>query len=419
MGNIDSPCRTCGTPLRHEVVDLGMSPLCESFLASDELDRMEPFYPLKVLVCAACSLVQLREYVSPAAIFGEYAYFSSYSDSWVRHAATYCTAMRQRLGLDAQSQVVELGSNDGYLLQHFRAAGVPVLGIEPAANVAATAAAKGVPTRVAFFGRTVAQALVAEGLAADLVVGNNVLAQVPQLNDFMAGIAALLKPGGVATLEFPHLERTIEGNQFDQVYHEHFSYFSLTAIEHLVARHGLVVHDVEELPSHGGSLRVFLGHVAAFSGRIAASVERVREREVVSGCTDPERLAAFGARVEATKRGLLRFLIEARETGRRVAGYGAPGKGNTLLNYCGIRTDLVDYLVDRNPYKHGRFTPGTHIPIHPVERIDETRPDYLLILPWNLKQEIMQQMRHVGSWGCRFVVPIPELAIVDAAGLAA
>lgn len=396
-----------------------MSPLCESFLASDELDRMEPFYPLRLLVCASCSLVQLKEYVSPAAIFGEYAYFSSYSDSWVRHAATYCAGIQDRLGLGAKSQVVELGSNDGYLLQHFRAAGVPVLGIEPAANVAAAAVAKGVPTRVAFFGCAVAQQLVAEGLAADLIVGNNVLAQVPDLNDFMGGIAALLKPRGVATLEFPHLERTIEGNQFDQVYHEHFSYFSLTAIEHLVARHGLVVHDVQELPSHGGSLRVFLGHAAAWSGAIDASVARLRRREVASGCTDPGQLAAFGGRVEATKRSLLRFLIEARAAGRRIVGYGAPGKGNTLLNYCGIRTDFLDYLVDRNPYKHGRFAPGTHIPIHPLERIDETRPDYLLILPWNLKQEIMQQMRHVGAWGCRFVVPIPELVVVDAADLAA
>lgn len=397
-----------------------MSPLCESFLAADKLDHMEPFYPLRVLVCASCSLVQLREYVSPQAIFGEYAYFSSYSDSWVRHAATYCAAMRERLDLGAASQVVELGSNDGYLLQHFRELGVPVLGIEPAANVAATAVAKGIPTRVAFFGKDVAQAIVEEGCAADLIVGNNVLAQVPDLNDFMGGIALLLKPAGVATLEFPHLERTIEGNQFDQVYHEHFSYFSLTAVEHLVARHGLMVVDVEELPSHGGSLRVFIAHNdAAGTSPMAARVAKLRAREVASGCTDPRRLAAFGTRVEATKRALLRFLIEAREQGRHVVGYGAPGKGNTLLNYCGIRTDMLDYVVDRNPYKHGRFTPGTHIPIHPVERIGETKPDYLLVLPWNLKQEIIQQMRQVSAWGCRFVVPIPELAVIDAAELAA
>lgn len=365
------------------------------------------FYPLRVLVCGECSLVQLREYVAPDHIFSEYAYFSSFSDSWVRHAERYCSAMRTRLGLDRASRVVELGSNDGYLLQHFHSQGVPVLGIEPAANVAAAATAKGVPTRVAFFGRQTAETLRAEGHAADLIVGNNVLAQVPDLNDFVGGIAILLKPTGMVTLEFPHLERTILGNQFDQVYHEHFSYFSLTAIEHLAARHGLRVVDVEELPSHGGSLRVFLRH-AAHGERPSAAVDRVRAREVAAGCTDPARLAAFGAEVEATKRRLLRFLVEAREAGARVVGYGSPGKGTTLLNYCGIRTDFLDYLVDRNPYKHGRFTPGTHIPIHPVERIDETRPDYLLILPWNLKDEIMAQLAHVRDWGGRFIVAVPE-----------
>jgi predicted TPR repeat methyltransferase len=404
--------------LRHQVLDLGMSPLCESFLAADQLDQMEPFYPLRVLVCASCSLVQLKAYVTPDHIFSEYAYFSSFSDSWVRHARRYCEMMRSRVGLDGSRQVVELGSNDGYLLQHFKAQGVPVLGIEPAANVAASAIARGIPTRVAFFGVATARALVAEGLAADLIVGNNVLAQVPDLNDFVAGIAILLKPEGTVTLEFPHLERTIAGNQFDQVYHEHFSYFSLTSIIHMAARHGLAVVDVDELPSHGGSLRVYLQH-AAHAGAPAPAVERVRAAEVAFGCTDPGRLARFGAEVEATKRHLLRFLLEARENGAHIVGYGAPGKGNTLLNYCGIRTDFLDYLVDRNPYKHGRFTPGTHIPIHPVERIDETRPDYLVILPWNLKDEIMRQMQHVAGWGCRFVVPIPSLAVIPAEGVAA
>lgn len=411
-------CRSCGAVLRHEVLDLGMSPLCESFLAADQLDQMESFYPLRLLVCASCSLVQLRAYVTPGHIFSEYAYFSSFSDSWVRHAERYCRMMHGRLGLDGSSRVVELGSNDGYLLQHFEALGVPVLGIEPAANVAAAATARGVPTRVAFFGVTTARALVEEGLAADVIVGNNVLAQVPDLNDFVAGIGILLQPNGTVTLEFPHLERTIAGNQFDQVYHEHFSYFSLTAIIHMAARHHLAVVDVEELSTHGGSLRVFLQH-AAHAQAPSAAVERVRAREVAFGCTDPERLARFGAAVEATKRNLLRFLIGVRETGAHIVGYGAPGKGNTLLNYCGIRTDFLDYLVDRNPYKHGRFTPGTHIPIHPVERIDATKPDYLVILPWNLKDEIMRQMQHVSAWGCRFVVPIPQLAVIPAAGVAA
>ncbi|MCB1989951.1 MAG: methyltransferase domain-containing protein [Geminicoccaceae bacterium] len=419
MAELGPLCRSCGLELVHEVLDLGMSPLCESFLRSDQLDRAEAFYPLKVLACAGCGLVQLREYVSPDEIFGEYAYFSSFSESWVRHAAEYCRTMHGRLGLGGSSLVVELGSNDGYLLQHFGELGVPVLGIEPAANVAAAAEARGVPTRVAFFGTKVAGELLAEGRAADLIVGNNVLAQVPDLNDFVAGIALLLKPTGTATLEFPSLEQTIAGNQFDQVYHEHFSYFSLIAVEALVARHGLVVADVEELASHGGSLRVHLRQAREASG-IAPRVEALRARELAAGCADPARLAEFGSVVEATKRRLLSFLIEAREAGKRVVGYGAPGKGNTLLNYCGIRTDFLDYLVDRNPYKHGRFTPGTHIPIFPVERIAETRPDYLLILPWNLRREIVRQMAPViAPWGGRLVVPIPKLEVIEATEVAA
>lgn len=418
MSVVDPPCRICGTPLHDRVLDLGMSPLCEDFLPAARLDEMEPFYPLRVLICRACSLVQLRAYVSPDRIFGEYAYFSSYSASWVSHAAAYCAVMQSRLGLDARTRVVELGSNDGYLLQHFRERGIEVLGIEPAANVAAAAEARGVSTRVTFFGREVAERLATEGITADLVVGNNVLAQVPDLNDFVSGIKILLKPHGTATLEFPHLEQTIAGNQFDQVYHEHFSYFSLTALENLVARHGLLVCDVEELPSHGGSLRVFLRHSERTEPAVTAAVGRIRAREVAAGSTDPKRLAEFALRAERAKRNLLRFLIDAREAGERVVGYGAPGKGNTLLNYCGIRTDLIDYLVDRNPYKHGRFTPGTHIPIHPIERIDRTRPDYLLLMPWNLKREIVEQMRHAGSWGCRFVVAIPDLTVLTAEELA-
>ena len=406
-------CRSCGAALSHEVVDLGMSPLCESFLPADQLDAMERFYPLRLLVCAECCLVQLREYVSPDEIFTEYAYFSSFSDSWVRHALAYCEAMRDRLGLGASSRVVELASNDGYLLQHFVRMGVPVLGVEPAANVARAAEAKGVPTRVDFFGVRLARELVAEGIRADLIAGNNVLAQVPDVNDFVAGIAVLLAPGGVVTIEFPHLERTIAGCQFDQIYHEHFSYFSLLAAERIFARHGLTLFDVDELPTHGGSLRLYFRHAAAAAPAVSAAVDRLRARELAQGYDDPARLAAFRDVVEATKRSLLRFLIEAKAAGKRIAGYGAPGKGNTLLNYCGIRTDFVDFLVDRNPYKHGRFTPGTHIPIRPVEAIDAAKPDYLLILPWNLKHEIMQQMRHVGEWGCRFVVPIPSVEVIN------
>jgi SAM-dependent methyltransferase len=401
------------------MVDLGMSPLCESFLPAERLDHMEPFYPLDVRVCGSCLLVQLREYVSAGEIFSEYAYFSSFSDSWVRHAERYADAMTVRLGLEARSRVVELASNDGYLLQHFVRRGIPALGVEPAANVAAAATARGVPTRVAFFGQDLARLLVAEGSAADLVVGNNVLAQVPDINDFVAGIRILLKPSGTATLEFPHLLRTIEGNQFDQIYHEHFSYFSLLAVERIVSAHGLLLYDVEELPTHGGSLRIFLRPADAAGPAVTAKVGSLREAETKAGLADPTSYARFGARVAETKRKLLAFLIEAKSAGRRIAGYGAPGKGNTLLNYSGIRTDFLDYLVDRNPYKHGRFSPGTHIPIFPPEKIDETRPDLILILPWNLKSEIISQMRHVAEWGCQFVVPIPEVELVDPRRLAA
>ena len=405
-------CRLCGTTLTQSFVDLGMSPLCESFRAADELDDMERYYPLHVHVCGSCFLVQLKEYVSPEAIFGEYAYFSSYSTSWIAHAKAYCAMIERRLDLGPESLVIELASNDGYLLQHFLPAGVPVLGIEPAANVAKVAIGKGIETEVAFFGLQLAQALAAEGRSADLIVGNNVLAQVPDLNDFVAGMAWLIKPEGVITLEFPHLQRLIAENQFDTIYHEHFSYFSLVTIEALVARHGLKLIDVEELATHGGSLRVYLARTSSVRP-ISTRVAELLARERRAGFRDLATYASFGEQVKRTKRRLLAFLIEAKEAGKVICGYGAPGKGNTLLNYCGIGPDFIDFTVDRNPYKHGRFTPGMHIPIHPVEAIDDARPDYLLILPWNLKDEIAQQMRHVGDWGCRFVVPIPELTVID------
>ncbi|HJZ42871.1 MAG TPA: class I SAM-dependent methyltransferase [Hyphomicrobiaceae bacterium] len=405
-------CRLCGADLDRTFVDLGMSPLCESFLVREQLDAMEPYFPLHALVCGQCFLVQLKEYVSPEHIFREYAYFSSYSTSWVAHAKRYCEAIVQRLGLGADSLAVELASNDGYLLQHFAALRVPVLGIEPAANVAKVAIDKGVPTRVDFFGRRLAAVLVAEGKRADLIIGNNVLAQVPDLNDFTAGMAQLLKPEGVITLEFPHLERLIAENQFDTIYHEHFSYFSLVTIEALAERHSLKLIDVEELSTHGGSLRVYLAHENSARSP-AKSVADLLSREQRLGYRNLETYASFARQVQRTKRKLLTLLITAKEQGKRVCGYGAPGKGNTLLNYCGIGTDFLDFTVDRNPYKHGRFTPGMHIPIHPVEAIDEARPDYILILPWNLKHEILQQMSHVGRWGAKFIVPIPEATIVD------
>jgi SAM-dependent methyltransferase len=408
----DQRCRLCGKRLEHTFVDLGMSPLCESFLSADQLDSMEPFFPLHVQVCSNCFLVQLREYVSPEHIFSEYAYFSSYSTSWVAHAKAYCGMIKDRLGLGAKSLVVELASNDGYLLQHFLPLGVPVLGIEPAANVAKVAVEKGIPTRVAFFGVALAEKLVAEGLRADLIAGNNVLAQVPNLNDFVDGMRRLLKPEGVITLEFPHLLRLVEGNQFDTIYHEHFSYFSFVTIEKLAARHGLKLIDVEELPTHGGSIRVYLVQKASRRQHSKSVADMlVRERDL--GFLNIGTYASFAEQVRHTKRKLLELLIKAKDDGKRVCGYGAPGKGNTLLNYCGIGVDFLDFTVDRNPYKHGRFTPGMHIPIYDVDAINGTKPDYIFILPWNLRQEIVLQMRHIADWGGKFIVPIPEVEVVD------
>ena len=404
-------CRFCATALRHLVVDLGMSPLCESFRTADQLDQMEPFYPLRAYVCDRCFLVQVKEYVSPAAIFGEYAYFSAYSESWLAHARAYTDTIVERLGLGSASFVLELGSNDGYLLQYFVARGIPVLGIDPARNVAAAAQARGVRTLTALFDAETARALAAEGRQADLVIGNNVLAQVSDVNGFVAGIAAVLKPQGVATLEFPHLERLMEGVQFDTIYHEHFSYFSLVAVERIFAAHGLTLFDVEELPTHGGSLRVYARHAADDSPTVSERVTRLRARERAAGFEQIARYAAFGDRVHEVKHALLDFLIQCKRRGKTVAGYGAPGKGNTLLNYCGIREDLLAYTVDRNPYKQGKFLPGTHIPICPPDRIARTRPDYLLILPWNLRDEIMEQMAGIRAWGGQFVVPIPHVEV--------
>ena len=403
-------CRFCGGAL-HDFVDLGMSPLCESFLAVEKLNAVEPFYPLAAQVCGDCFLVQLQEYVAPEEIFTEYAYFSAFSDAWLEHARRYADAMTARLGLSAASRVVELGSNDGYLLQYFVAKGVSVLGIEPAANVAAAALKRGVPTRVKFFGAETARELVAEGIKADLVAGNNVLAQVPDLNSFVEGIRLILKPEGVCTIEFPHLLKTMVGNQFDQIYHEHFSYFSALTVERVFAAHGMRLFDVEELWTHGGSLRIFACLANATTRLMQPSVAALIAREREAGLDRLETYAAFVDQVRATKRKLLGFLIDAKSRNKRVAGYGAPGKGNTLLNYCGIRTDFLDYTVDRNPYKHGKYLPGTHIPIFAPEKIAETKPDYVLILPWNLRDEIAAQLAYIRDWGAKFVVPIPELTV--------
>jgi SAM-dependent methyltransferase len=406
-------CRFCHAGLHRTFVDLGMSPLCETFLEERELNRMEPFYPLHVYVCEQCLLVQLEEYVSPADIFTDYPYFSSYSESWLRHASRYVDAITERLALHPGSLVVELGSNDGYLLRHFVANGIPVLGIEPAENVAEVANAAGVRTRSVFFGPEVAEQLRGEGRAADLIVGNNVLAQVPDLNGFVAGINTLLADDGVVTIEFPHLLRLVAENQFDTIYHEHFSYFSFLVAERIFAAHGLRLFDVEELSSHGGSLRIYGCHAGSESHQTTAAVEKMREKERAAGVERLEYYDSFKRQVEETKRKLLDLLIDVRAQGKSVVGYGAPGKGNTLLNYCGIRGDFLDFTVDRNPHKQGRFLPGTHVPIGAPENVDTARPDFVFILPWNLKDEIMQQLAHVRDWGGKFIVPIPEAKVYD------
>jgi C-methyltransferase C-terminal domain/Putative zinc binding domain/Methyltransferase domain len=409
--NNSCSCRFCGTPLKHTLVDLGMSPLCESFLSVEQHNQMEPFYPLHVYVCDNCYLVQLEQYVSPDHIFTEYAYFSSYAVTWLQHAKAYTDLMVERFHLNNESHVVEVASNDGYLLQYFVEKNIPCLGIEPAANVAKVAIEKGVPTQVVFFGVESARRLVAEGKQADLLLGNNVLAQVPDINDFVAGMKILLKPEGVITMEFPHLMRLMEENQFDTIYHEHFSYFSWIATEKIFAAHGLTLFDVEELPTHGGSLRIYARHEDDNSKPITDRAIALKQRELDYGFTKMETYRNFAAQVEETKRKLLEFLIKIKREGKTVVGYGAPGKGNTLLNYCGIRTDFLDYTVDRNPYKHGKFLPGTHIPIYSPDKIAQTKPDYVLILPWNFKDEIMQQMAFIRDWGGQFLVPIPEVTV--------
>jgi 2-polyprenyl-3-methyl-5-hydroxy-6-metoxy-1,4-benzoquinol methylase len=405
-------CRFCDTPLHHSVVDLGKSPLCENFLTEDQLIECEEFYPLHAFVCDECHLVQVEEYVHGKQIFcGEYAYFSSYSDSWLRHARTYADMITERLGLTESHHVVELASNDGYLLKNFVERGIPCTGIEPADNVAAVAIDKGVPTIVKYFGVKTAEELVAEGIRADLMVANNVLAHVPDLNDFVAGIKIVLNEGGVMTVEFPQLTRMLEGNQFDTIYQEHYCYFSLHTLLQVFAKHGMTIFDVDELATHGGSLRIYIRHTENETKPVTQAVTEHHQRELDAGLTDMETYRAFAERVAGVKRDLLEFLIQAKRDGKTVACYGAPGKGNTMLNYCGIRTDFIDYAVDRNPYKHNKFLPGTHIPVFAPEKLEETKPDFILILPWNLKKEISAQLEYVREWGAKLVVPIPELSV--------
>ena len=405
-------CRSCGATLRHTFVDLGMSPLANSYVKPEQLNQTEAVYPLHAYVCAECFLVQLESIAKPEDIFSDYAYFSSYSDSWVEHARAYTDAVTKRFGLNGKSWVVEIASNDGYLLQFFVAKGVAVLGIEPAANVAQAAVQKGIPTVVRFFGEDTARDLAEQGKQADLIIGNNVLAHVPDLNGFVRGLKILLRKDGVITLEFPHLMRLMEENQFDTIYHEHFSYFSLVTILKLFKRHGLKVFDVDELTTHGGSLRVYAAHKENNLKPIGKRVEELLSREQKAGLTNLEHYLAFGEQVKETKRKFCEFLIAAKAEKKSVVGYGAPAKGNTLLNYCSVGPDLIAYTVDRSPHKQGHFLPGTRIPIYSPERIRETMPNYLVILPWNLREEIMEQMAYIRDWGGQFVVPIPEVRVL-------
>ena len=404
-------CRFCGAGLSRTFVDLGMSPLCETYPSSADLNSGEMYYPLHVYVCEQCWLVQLEEYERPENIFTDYPYFASFSDSWLRHCERYCKEMTARLGLDERSFVAEVASNDGYLLQYFVHARIPVLGIEPAANVARAAVEKGVPTLVRFFGTEVANELAAAGRTADLLIGNNVLAQVPDLNDFVEGLSILLKPEGVLTVEFPHLLRLIELNEFDTIYHEHFSYFSLISTIKIMAAHGLRVFDVEELKSHGGSLRIFACRATSQANSPTPALRKVMQDEVAAGLDTIESYQGFALQVRQTKFEFVEFLLNASKQGKSIVGYGAPGKSATLLHYCGVGRDLIQYTVDRSTYKQGRHLPGNRIPIHHPDRIRETKPDYVLILPWNLKDEIMQQLQYIREWGGRFVVPIPRVAV--------
>ena len=405
-------CRFCSAPLENVFLDLGMSPLANSYLKKDDNGEKEKFFPLKAYVCSECLLVQLEEWESPENIFGDYAYFSSYSESWLQHAKKYVDNVITRFGLGPDTSVVEIASNDGYLLQYFVEHEIPVLGIEPAQNVAAVARARGIPTRVDFFGERSAKTLRREGLRANLLIGNNVLAHVPNLNDFVGGISILLDDRGVATMEFPHLMRLFDECQIDTIYHEHFSYFSFLTVEKIFASHSMTLFDVEELSTHGGSLRIYAQHTGRGRHAVSSRVSALREREIAAGFANLEHYQAFEERALETKRKLIDFLETAKREGKRVVGYGAPAKGNTLLNYCGVSPDLIEYTVDRNPHKQGHLLPGTHIPIYEPERIGVTKPDYILILPWNLQQEIISQLSFARSWGAKFIVPIPEPVVI-------
>ncbi|MDJ0637207.1 MAG: class I SAM-dependent methyltransferase [Paracoccaceae bacterium] len=409
----DLNCRFCGEKLSQTLADLGVSPLCNKMVPAEKANEGEMFFPLKTFVCSNCLLAQLGEFAAPDDIFadGEYTYFSSFSTTWLNHAKTYVDTIIPRQNLDSDSFVVEVASNDGYLLQYFVEQGIPCLGIEPASNCVEAAKEKGVESWTEFFGTETAEKLVAERGQADLILGNNVLAHTPYLNDFVKGAKIALKPDGIVTFEFPHLLALIEQNLFDTIYHEHFSYFSLLAIEKIFTEFGLTVFDLDLLPTHGGSFRVYGCHTGKEEVREAVTTQR--DREIAAGLDRMDTYARFDAKVRETKRKLLEFLIEAKSTGKTVAAYGAPGKGNTLLNYCGIGTDFIDFTVDRSPYKQGKLLPGSRIPVLAPDALFERKPDYVLILPWNLQGEITEQMKDIREWGGKFVVPIPETRVLD------
>ncbi len=404
-------CRFCSGNLSHSFADLGTSPMANSYLSHEQLNRAEKFYPLHAYVCQNCFLVQLEEFESPDDIFSDYAYFSSYSDSWLKHAEAYTDLMVARFHFNQDSQVIEIASNDGYLLQYFQQKGVPVLGVEPAANVAKVAEQNGIPSLVKFFGVQTAKEMLAQGQTASLLLGNNVLAHVPDINDFVGGMKIVLKPEGVLTMEFPHLLQLIRHNQFDTIYHEHFSYISFLTVEKIFAAHGLTLFDVEEIPTHGGSLRIYGRHTEATAVPVSERVTALKEKELKAGLGELSTYLDFGSVVKQTKHKLLRFLLDAKAAGKTVACYGAPAKGNTLLNYCGVSTDLIDYTVDRSPHKQGTFLPGTRIPVLHPDKLKITKPDYLLVLPWNLIEEIAQQVSYIQEWGGQLVLPIPEVRV--------
>jgi len=406
-------CRFCQTQLHHTFVDLGMSPLSNAFLNPEQLDKKEPFFPLHAYVCEQCFLVQLEEFEHPEEIFSDYAYFSSYSESWLDHARKYTEMMIERFSLNSSHQIIEIASNDGYLLQYFKENNIPVLGIEPAANVADVAIKKGIETRIQFFGKETASALRSESICGDLILGNNVLAHVPDLNDFVAGLKIALAECGIITMEFPHLLNIIKEHQFDTIYHEHFSYLSLYTVDQVFNKHQLKIFDVEQIQTHGGSLRIFCCHEEDNTQEISPRVNEIKQLELNSGLDQLDTYLDFTDKVQQTRQSLLDFIIKAKEQNKAIVGYGAPAKGNTLLNYCNIKTDFIDYTVDRSPHKQGKFLPGTHIPVYPVERINETKPDYILILPWNLREEITQQLEYTNRWGCKLILPIPETRILE------